>query len=62
VTNRFGDKNFMQPMRRLRGGLSFFLLGFGGAGGEGVHFLFFWVPKVFPSGSQKFPQNSQHVP
>ncbi len=53
VTNCFGNKNFMQPMRRLKG---IFLLGLGGQGG----FFCFYVcshqvpqvlnvfPKMFP--------------
>jgi len=52
VTNCFGNKNFMQPMRRLRGLVLSF--GFGGAGGGGS-FVFGWFPmcshqvlKVFP--------------
>jgi len=59
VTNHFENKKFMQPMRRL----SFLLLGFWGAGGEGVHFLFFFLGSQgvlmrFP----KFSPNSQYVP
>jgi len=41
VTNPSGNRNFMQPMKRL-GGFSFFLFGGGGGG------LFWAVPKEFP--------------
>jgi len=34
ATNHFEYRNFMQPMKRLRGGCKFFLLPFLG-GGEG---------------------------
>jgi hypothetical protein len=51
VTNHFGNRHFMQPMRRLEAlSFFFFLLGFVGAG-------FFWrsVPNVFPICSQQAP-------
>jgi hypothetical protein len=55
VTNRFGNRNFMQPMGRLRvgGGLIFF---FGRRG------IFVGVPNVFPKMFSSGSQNAPKVP
>jgi hypothetical protein len=70
VTNYFGNRNFMQPMRRLREAQCF---PFGGREGGGGNFFCIFLglfpicsheaPKVFPLGSQSVTQfaNSQCV-
>jgi hypothetical protein len=67
VTNSFGKRNFMQPMRRLSMHLwtpVFFILQGAGGGGRGDS-IFPLVLNVFPSSSQQvltgFP-SSQSVP
>jgi hypothetical protein len=57
VTDRLGNRNFMQPMRRLQGA-KFALLSFfwgRGQGGQGC-ILFPQVPNMFPSGSKNAHQ------
>jgi hypothetical protein len=63
VTNSFGNKTFMQPMRRLSMHskcLDFFSLKFWvGVGKVGRIFLIF---PLFLTCSHKFPMGSQYVP
>jgi hypothetical protein len=54
VINHFGNRNFIQPMRRLQGP-SFLVLNFGGGGREKGNFLFNFVPNVFSVYSQDVP-------
>jgi hypothetical protein len=62
VTNSFGNRNFMQPMRRLRG-LTFFFLGFfGRGGGVGCFPYSQCVLTMFPSSSQGVTLGFQNVP
>jgi hypothetical protein len=56
ATNCFGNKHFMQQMRRLRG--VFVFLG----DGPGVSFVFLFVLNVFPLSSKVVPSGSQRVP
>ncbi len=57
VTNSFGDRNFMQLMRRLSMNskciVFFSLKVLGGGGGGFFHFAF--VPNMFPSSSHEVP-------
>jgi hypothetical protein len=57
VTNRLGNKNFVQPMKRLRG-LSFSLLNLGRGGPT----LFPQVLKMFSWGFESAPQVLNMVP
>jgi hypothetical protein len=56
ATNCFGNKHFMQQMRRLRG--VFVFLG----DGPGVSFVFLFVLNVFPLSSKVVPSGSRRVP
>jgi hypothetical protein len=65
VTNSFGNRNFMEPMRRLNMHSKYldfiFLQNFGwGAGGQAVGGLFFFI--FFSFVPCKFSMGSHHVP
>jgi hypothetical protein len=58
MTNVFGNRNFMHPMRRLNMCSSWwaqFFIFWGGVGGD-IFLFFFPVPNVFSSCSHRVPQ------
>ncbi len=62
-TKSFGNKSFMQPMRRLNKHLwGAYIFSFRGKGGVDLFFLGNLVPNVFSSCSQKESSSSKVVP